>query len=106
MFHAISSNNRLVGDGSLDTDTGKYSVKVSGLLKDIEDIMNIPGRSQGDAVFRIKDVAKVYPRFEDYEGFARINGLSSVVLEISKRNGKNIIDTVSQVKYLIDKAKD
>ncbi|MCM1002072.1 efflux RND transporter permease subunit [Wolbachia pipientis] len=106
IFHAISSNNRLVGAGSLDNDTGKYSIKVSGLLKDVEDIMNIPIRSQGDAVLRIKDMAKVYPRFEDYEGFARINGLSSVVLEISKRNGKNIIDTVNQVKYLIDKAKD
>ncbi|WP_259348842.1 efflux RND transporter permease subunit, partial [Wolbachia pipientis] len=69
-------------------------------------IMNIPIRSQGDAVLRIKDIAKVYPRFEDHQGFARINGLPSVVLEISKRNGKNIIDTVNQVKYLMDKAKD
>lgn len=106
IFHAISSNNRLVGAESLDNDTGKYSIKVSGLLKDVEDIMNIPIRSQGDAVLRIRDIAKVYPRFEDYEGFARINGLSSIVLEISKRNSKNIIDTVNQVKYLMDKAKD
>ncbi|MGL9726431.1 MAG: hypothetical protein ACR5KV_07790 [Wolbachia sp.] len=50
--------------------------------------MNIPIKSQGDAVLRIKDMAKIYPRFEDREGFARINGLSSIVLEISKRNGK------------------
>ncbi|MDR2831490.1 MAG: efflux RND transporter permease subunit [Rickettsiales bacterium] len=106
IFHAISNNNRLVGAGSLENDTGKYSIKISGLLKDIEDIMNISIRSQGDAVLRIKDIAKVYLRFEDHEGFARINGLSSVVLEISKRNGKNIIDTVNQVKYLMDKAKD
>ncbi|APR98735.1 efflux RND transporter permease subunit [Wolbachia endosymbiont of Folsomia candida] len=106
IFHAISNNNRLVGAGSLENDTGKYSIKISGLLKNIEDIMNIPIRSQDDAVLRIKDIAKVYPRFEDHEGFARINGLSSVVLEISKRNGKNIIDTVNQVKYLMDKAKD
>ncbi len=106
IFHAITNNNRLVGAGSLENDTGKYSIKISGLLKDIEDIMNIPIRSQDDAVLRIKDIAKVYPRFEDYEGFARINGLSSIVLEISKRNGKNIIDTVNQVKYLMDKAKD
>ncbi|WP_275039476.1 efflux RND transporter permease subunit, partial [Wolbachia endosymbiont of Glossina morsitans morsitans] len=49
---------------------------------------------------RIKDIAKVYPRFEDHQGFARINGLPSVMLEISKRNGKNIIDTVNQVKIL------
>ncbi|MDM8335679.1 efflux RND transporter permease subunit [Wolbachia pipientis] len=106
IFHAMLNNNKLVRVGSLDSDTGRYSIKVSGLLKDIEDIMNIPIRSQGDAVLRIKDVAKVYPRFEDYKEFARINGLSSVVLEISKRNGKNIIDTVNQVKYLMDKAKD
>ncbi|GFT05354.1 uncharacterized protein NPIL_426651, partial [Nephila pilipes] len=106
IFQAISSNNRLVGAGSLENDIGKYSIKISGLLKDIEDIMNIPIRSQGNAVLRIKDIAKVYPRFEDHQGFARINGLPSVVLEISKRNGKNIIDTVNQVKYLMDKAKD
>ncbi|MGL9761830.1 MAG: efflux RND transporter permease subunit [Wolbachia sp.] len=105
IFHAISSNNRLVGDGSFDNDTRKYSIKVSGLLKDIEGIMSIPVRSQGDAVLRIQDVAKVYPRFEDYEGFARINGLFSVVLEVSRRNGKNIIDTVNQVKYLMIRQK-
>ncbi|WP_225416170.1 efflux RND transporter permease subunit [Wolbachia endosymbiont of Brugia malayi] len=29
-----------------------------------------------------------------------------IVLEISKRNGKNIIDTVNQVKYLVDKVRD
>ncbi|WCR53379.1 MAG: Cation efflux system protein CusA [Wolbachia endosymbiont of Ctenocephalides orientis wCori] len=106
IFHAISSNNRLIGAGSLETDTGKYSIKISGLLKDIEDIMSIPIRSQDHATLKIKDIAKVYPTFEDHEGFARINGLSSVVLEISKRNGKNIIDTVNQVKFLMDKAKD
>lgn len=106
IFNAISSNNRLIGAGSLETDTGKYSIKISGLLKDVEDIMNIPIRSQYSAILKIKDVAKVYPTFEDHEGFARINGLSSVVLEISKRNGKNIIDTVNQVKFLMDKAKD
>lgn len=106
IFQAISNNNRLVGAGSLENDTGKYSIKISGLLKDIEDIMNIPIRSQSDAVLRIKDIAKVYLGFEDHQGSARINGLPSIVLEISKRNGKNIIDTVNQVKYLMDKAKD
>ena len=106
IFHAISNNNRLIGAGSLENDTGKYSIKISGLLKDIEDIMSIPIRSQDNAVLKIKDIAKVYPTFEDHEGFARINGLSSVVLEISKRNGKNIIDTVNQVKFLMDKAQD
>ncbi|TVS92606.1 efflux RND transporter permease subunit [Wolbachia pipientis] len=106
IFQAISNNNRLVGAGSLENDTGKYSIKISGLLKDIEDIMNIPIRSQSDAVLRIKDIAKVYLEFEDHQGFARINRLPSIVLEISKRNGKNIIDTVNQVKYLMDKAKD
>jgi multidrug efflux pump len=106
IFQAISSNNRLVKAGSLETDAGKYSIKISGLLKDIEDIMSIPIRSQNDAVLRIKDIAKIYPKFEDHKGFARINGLPSVVLEISKRNGKNIIDTVNQVKYLMNQAQD
>ncbi|WP_225538224.1 hypothetical protein [Wolbachia endosymbiont of Mansonella perstans] len=32
IFHAISSNNRLVRARSFDNDTDKYSIKVSGLL--------------------------------------------------------------------------
>ena len=74
--------------------------------QDIADIMNVRIRSQGDAVLRIRDIAKVCRRFDDYEEFSRVNGLPSFVLEISRRNGKNIINRVNQVKYLMDKAKD
>jgi multidrug efflux pump len=43
--------------------------------------------------------------FKDPTGFARINGEPALVLEISKRTGANIIETVSQVRELIEQAR-
>jgi multidrug efflux pump len=42
--------------------------------------------------------------FKDPRGFARINGEPALVLEISKRTGSNIIETVEKVKALIERA--
>jgi multidrug efflux pump len=42
--------------------------------------------------------------FKDPSGFARINGEPALVLEISKRTGANIIETVEKVKALIESA--
>src|SRR5690606_19877921 len=42
--------------------------------------------------------------FKDPQGFARINGRPAVVLEVSKRAGANIINTIDGVKYLLEQA--
>jgi len=49
-------------------------------------------------------VAMLQRTFKDPSGFARINGEPALVLEISKRTGANIIETVEKVKALIESA--
>ncbi|CAG7591159.1 Multidrug resistance protein MdtF [Hyalomma marginatum] len=39
--------------------------------------------------------------FKDAQTIARVNGKSAVILEISKRSGANIINTVAAVKEMI-----
>ena len=101
----VSNNNQLVAAGDLDTGAGRFSVKVPGLIEDVNDILNMPIKTQGDNVVKFRDIAVGRLTYKDRKDIARINGKSAVVLEIKKRIGSNIIETLDQVKYIIEQAK-
>ena len=100
----VTRNNQLVAAGSLDTGAGRMTMKVPGVIETLEDVMTMPIKVSGDAVVTFGDVATLQRGFKDPTGFARINGEPAVVLEVSKRTGANIIETVAQVKALIAEA--
>ncbi|MEQ9546243.1 MAG: efflux RND transporter permease subunit [Marinobacter sp.] len=100
----ITRNNQLVAAGSLDTGAGRMAMKVPGVIENIEDVMSMPIKVDGDTVITFGDVAMLQRTFKDPRGFARINGEPALVLEVSKRTGANIIETVAQVRELIEAA--
>ncbi len=101
----VSRNNQLVAAGSLDTGNGRMALKVPGVIETVEDVMSMPVKVQGDTVVTFGDVAILQRTFKDPTGFARINGKPAVVLEISKRTGANIIETVAKVRELMRQAR-
>jgi multidrug efflux pump len=100
----VRRNNQLVAAGSLDNGQGRLSIKVPGVVEDVEDVMAMPVKVSGDRVVTFGDVAMLQRSFKDPTGFARINGEPAVVLEVSKRAGANILETVAQVRGLMDAA--
>jgi multidrug efflux pump len=105
LFNLVSRNNRLVAAGSLDTGAGRMSMKVPGVIENLEDVMSLPIKVVGNSVVTFADVASIRRTFKDPTGFARINGQPAIVLEVSKRSGANIINTIEQVKALLEQAK-
>jgi multidrug efflux pump len=101
----VGNNNQLVAAGDLDTGAGRFSVKVPGLIEDVNDILNMPVKVVGDDVVKFRDIAVGRLAYKDRQDVARINGKQAVVLEIKKRIGSNIIETLDQVKYILDQAK-
>lgn len=101
LFTLLQRNNRLVAAGALDTGAGRMILKVPGVIEEIEDVLNLPIKVVDNTVVRFKDVASVRRTFKDPNGFARVAGEPAVVLEISKRTGANIIETIEQVRSLI-----
>jgi multidrug efflux pump len=101
LFNLIQRNNRLVAAGALDTGAGRFVVKVPGVIEDFNDVLNLPIKIDGKTVVTIKDVAVVRRTFKDPSGFARIGGEPAVALEIKKRIGANIIETIEQARALI-----
>ncbi len=100
----VRRNNQLVAAGSLDNGQGRMAIKVPGVVENVEDVMSMPVKVSGDRVVTFGDVAVLQRTFKDPTGFARINGEPAVVLEVSKRSGANILETVAKVRALMDAA--
>ncbi|NLU99478.1 MFS transporter [Marinomonas sp. UCMA 3892] len=97
----VSGNNRLVAAGNLDTGAGRFSLKVPGLLKTKEDILNLPIKADGDQVVLLGDIATGELTFEDPTSYARVEGKRSITLAVSKRVGVNIIETIEAIKAVV-----
>ena len=97
-----SRNNQLIAAGALDTGQGKFSVKVPGLFKSLEDILSLPVKVHDDAVVTIADVTTVRRGFKDSTAYARLEGKSAIALEIKKRLGENVIDTIEDVRRVTE----
>ncbi|MCT7377236.1 efflux RND transporter permease subunit [Chelativorans salis] len=106
LLTSIQRNNQLVSAGSIDTGAGRLTLKVPGVIEDIDDVRGIPITVSGNAVVTVGDVAVVRRSFEDPTGFARIDGQPAVGLEVKKRIGANIIETVEAVKAVIEEGQD
>jgi len=101
LFSLIRSNNLLVAAGAIDTGVGRMVLKVPGVIENINDVMSLPVKVDGSKVVTFGDVAEVRRTFKDPNSFARLNGSPTLVLEISKRLGANVISTIDEVRAVI-----
>ena len=98
LIAGVRGNNQLVAAGTLQGDEGKYAVKVPALIETVEDIANLPIAASGNAVVRARDLATIRSTFEDQTSVARLNGKPAIAIEVSKRAGSNLIETIDSVK--------
>lgn len=98
----VKSSNKLVAAGAQDTGRGSFTLKVPGLLTNVTEIMALPITVDGDTVVRLADIGEVRRAFKDPKSFARINGERAVTLEVSKRSGENLIETVALVRERVE----
>lgn len=102
LFSLVQRNNRLVAAGAMETGAGRMVLKVPGVIEEIEDVLNLPVKVVDGTVVTFEDIASVRRTFKDPDGFARVGGQPAVVLEISKRSGANIIETIEAARQIIE----
>ena len=101
-FEIVRNANLLVAAGSLEVDSGKYAVKLPGLLKTTDDLLNLPILVEGEKTVRVKDIADVRLGFKDSTTVTRVNGKKTVIINVSKRSGENAIKTVNAIKAAVE----
>ncbi len=105
LANEIERGNQLVAAGSLDSGAGRFPVKVPGLIETYNDLINMPVKTDGSSVVTLGDLVQVRRSYKDPTSFARVNGEPAVTLEVSKRIGANIIETIDEVRNIVDMAK-
>ena len=101
LFSLVSNNNMLVAAGAMDTGAGRLVLKVPGVIEELEDILEMPVKVEGSRVVTFGEVATLRRSFKDPESFARVGGQPAITLEVKKRVGANIIDTITQVRDIV-----
>ena len=99
---AISGSNLLVAAGSLEVGSGKYAIKLPGLFRDLRDFLYLPLLSEDARTVTFRDIANVRLEFKDPTTLTRVDGKNTVILDISKRIGRNVIETVDAVKKTVE----
>ena len=94
----IQRNNQLIAAGAIESGAGRVVLKVPGLIEDLDDVLSMPVKVRDGTVVTFRDVASIRRAFEDPTGFARIDGQPALALEVKKRSGANIIETVADVR--------
>ena len=104
LLNAVVNNNQLIAAGDVSTEAGAFAVKIPASFDGPGDIYNLPVKVNGDRVVTLGDLTDIRLTFKDREGTARYNGEPTVALQIVKRKGFNIIDTVALVKDTVREA--
>ncbi|GLQ20997.1 efflux RND transporter permease subunit [Algimonas porphyrae] len=100
---AVARNNQLITAGSLETNNGQFNVKLPGLIENADDLAELVVRTDASgAVVRMSDIAVVRRTYKDPQSYARYNSNNSVSLEITKRKGENILDTIGAVREVVE----
>jgi multidrug efflux pump len=102
LIAGFAAGNQLVAAGALQGAEGRYAIKVPSLLETIEDVANLPVVSTGTATVRVRDIADILPTLKEPETVTRLNGAPAIAIEVSKRTGANLIETVDQVKAVTE----
>jgi len=103
LIQFFRNSNQLVAAGNLDTGTSKFAIKVPGLFENFSDLLDMPLLTNGDSVVTVRDIAQIRRSYKDAENLARINGERAVALNVVKRTGENVIDTIAAVREVVAK---
>ena len=98
VFDSVQQNNQLVPAGSLKSGSGEFSIKVPGVIDNLDALRNTAIKQVEGQVVTVADVARVRRSYADRDSYARLNGQPTLALEITKRIGANIIDTNAAVR--------
>ncbi|MGB3390008.1 MAG: efflux RND transporter permease subunit [Pseudaminobacter sp.] len=102
LIAGVGASNSLVAAGNIEGSEGRYAIKVPALIENVDDVANLPVVSTPEAVVRARDLANIRSTYKDAETITRLDGKPAIAIEVKKRTGANLVETVDAVKVVAD----
>ncbi|AFM03029.1 cation/multidrug efflux pump [Bernardetia litoralis DSM 6794] len=103
---AISAANLDFPTGSVKNDNQDISVRLSGKIKNLDQLREliVTTMADGSNVF-LRDIAEVYDTKKETTTISRINGKTSLGIEITKQSDGNTVEVSKQVRERLETLK-
>ncbi|MBM4152099.1 MAG: efflux RND transporter permease subunit, partial [Kiritimatiellaceae bacterium] len=97
----IGKENMTVSAGSLEVGDSKYQIRLAGEFKLAGEMRHLVVKvDQGRPIY-LSDIATVIDTYKDATSISRINGETSVSINIKKRSGANTVALTDEIKDLL-----
>ncbi len=100
---AISAQHRNIPGGALKAGGNRFTIKMTGEIKDPDAFGDIVVRAEGSKIVRVKDLGTA--RFgwsRERSTIAKFNGRPSLAITVTKRTGENIIKIIDDAKKVVE----
>ncbi len=105
LINVVANNNLLIAAGEISNEQGAFAVNIPSSFDGVQDVYNLPVKTNGDRVITLGDLTEIRLTFEDRESTARFNGVNTVALQVVKNRGFNLIDTATLIKDTVEAAR-
>ncbi len=100
IINAIRRGNSTLSAGNIEGNGLRRNLRVIGEIKSPEELENFVVKNQNGTVY-LGDIATVHFHEKEKNSYARSDGKKSIVLDIKKRSGKNLIRSVEKIRNII-----
>mgnify|MGYP003604945703 FL=1 len=101
IMNRIVGENKTISAGNIEIDGQKFQVRVPGEYTLAAEMRNILLTSHDGAPVFLRDVATVTDTYKDLSSISRLNGQTSVSVEVKKRNRENSVELIGRIKEII-----
>jgi len=99
---AVTFENLTISGGQLELGGMERTLRILGEFNNIDDLKNILLR---DGIY-LKDIAEVIDAYADRESFSRLMGEDVITLNVIKKSGKNLLNTIDKIKLILEDFND
>jgi HAE1 family hydrophobic/amphiphilic exporter-1 len=104
VVQAVRSANMDFPTGKIKDEDAQFVVRIAGKFKSIEDLRDlVVGRSHQGGDVRLRDIAEVQDGIKEYEQMNRVNGRTSVGIQVVKQSDANAVSVSELVRAELQK---
>ena len=101
VVNAITSQNLILPGGTSKIGSLEYDVQINGSPKEVDELNNLPVKSQNGATVYIRDVAHVRDGFPPQTNIVRADGQRGSLMSVYKNGDVSTLDIISGVRKLL-----
>ncbi|MDQ7782766.1 MAG: efflux RND transporter permease subunit, partial [Desulfomonilaceae bacterium] len=105
LVSAVKQSNVNMPGGAMDIGEAKYLVRVPEEFKHPQEIFSIVAFVRDGKPVYLRDIATIRDHYKDPTTRSRMNGRTSVTIEVTKRSGENIVRINEQIKAVVHEMK-